>query len=130
MLSHGLFTIPREIGDHGKRLAALRVELEKLIRTFAPACIAVEKLFFTKNVKTAMRVGEARGVVMLVAGTLGIPVVEFTPNEIKVAVTGYGRAEKMQVQKMVKTLLALPELPSPDDVADALAVAYTGSLYA
>jgi len=83
----------------------------------------VEKLFFQKNVKTALSVGQARGVVLLALAQSDLPIGEYTPNEIKQAVTGYGSAGKSQVQEMVKMLLGLPERPKPDDAADALGVA-------
>lgn len=107
------------------RLAYIRKELVRLITAAKPDVIAVEKLFFQKNVKTALIVGEARGVVMLCVGEAGIALREFTPLEVKQAVTGYGRAEKGQVQRMLKVLLGLGTVPKQDDAADALAVAYT-----
>ena len=85
--------------------------------------MAVEQLFFCKNVKTALAVGQARGVVILAAGQRGIPIQEFTPLQIKLALSGYGKAEKRQVQAMVKAVLKLSVLPTPDDAADALAAA-------
>ncbi|HAY85723.1 MAG TPA: crossover junction endodeoxyribonuclease RuvC, partial [Chloroflexi bacterium] len=84
---------------------------------------AVEKLFFQKNVKTALSVGQARGVVLLSLAQANLPIGEYTPNEIKQAVTGYGSADKRQMQEMVKLLLGLEQRPKPDDAADALAVA-------
>jgi crossover junction endodeoxyribonuclease RuvC len=83
----------------------------------------VERLFFNRNVQTAFAVGQARGVVLLTAAEHGLPVHEYGPSEVKIAVTGYGRAEKAQVQRMVQTVLGLATLPRPDDAADALAVA-------
>ena len=86
----------------------------------------MEKLFFQRNVSTAIAVGRgARGVVMLAIAEAGLDVAEYTPNEVKQAVAGYGSAEKRQVQEMVRTLLGLPEIPKPDDAADALAIAIT-----
>ena len=85
----------------------------------------MEKLFFQRNVSTALAVGQARGVVLLAIAEAGREVAEYTPNEIKQAVVGYGSADKRQVQEMVRTLLGLPEIPKPDDAADALAVAIT-----
>jgi crossover junction endodeoxyribonuclease RuvC len=87
--------------------------------------MVVEKLFFAKNVTTAMTVSQARGVILLVATQHGVPIAEYTPLQIKQALTGYGRAEKHQIQEMVKVLLALTEIPKPDDCADALAAALT-----
>ena len=106
-----------------ERLGKLHREVKALIKKHKPDCVAVEKLFFGANVKTVMSVGQARGVVLLAASEAGIPVAEYTPLEVKIAATGYGRADKHQVQQMVKTLLKLKEIPKPDDAADALAVA-------
>lgn len=105
------------------RLEIVNIELNKIIKKYCPGLIAVEELFFCKNVKTALVVGHARGVVLLTAKQNNIPTVEFTPLQVKQAVSTYGRAEKIQVQKMVKLLLNLKEIPQPDDAADALAVA-------
>lgn len=105
------------------RLNSLNKELEKIIKKYRPDLIAVEQLFFCKNVKTALVVGQARGVILLSAKQSGVKTVEFTPLQIKQAVSSYGKASKMQVQKMVKILLDLKEIPKPDDAADALAVA-------
>ncbi|MFH0987888.1 MAG: crossover junction endodeoxyribonuclease RuvC, partial [Parcubacteria group bacterium] len=85
--------------------------------------IAIEDLFFAKNAKTAIKVGQARGVIILTAVQANIPIVEYTPLQVKQAIASYGRAEKKQVQLMVKTLLNLKEIPKPDDAADALAIA-------
>jgi crossover junction endodeoxyribonuclease RuvC len=106
-----------------KRLSQLYVELKKIIKKYQPHVVAVEKLFFNKNSKTAMAVGQARGMALLAAAEMGIPVTEYSPMEVKVAVTGYGLAEKQQVQKMVQNIFKLKEAPKPDDAADALAVA-------
>jgi crossover junction endodeoxyribonuclease RuvC len=105
------------------RLLAIHTRLAALLRRLGPDCVAIENLFFATNVKSALRLGHARGVAMLAAVESGVPVVEYTPAEIKRAVVGYGRAEKHQVQRMVKLILGLPEVPSPHDAADALAVA-------
>jgi len=109
--------------DMAERLETINQELNKIIQKYEPSLIAVEQLFFCKNVKTALIVGQARGVVLLTAKQNQVPLVEFTPLQIKQAVSSYGQASKMQVQKMVKLLLGLNELPKPDDAADALAVA-------
>lgn len=106
-----------------KRLQRLYVGVVDLVLAYKPDVIAVEELFFGRNVTTAIHVGQARGIVLLAAADNGIPVREFTPMQVKMAVTGYGRADKQQVQAMVRTLLGLREAPKPDDVADALAVA-------
>jgi crossover junction endodeoxyribonuclease RuvC len=113
-----------------ERLQILHRELNDIIRRYNPEQFAIEELFFNKNARTALAVGHARGVAMLAASSSGIPVFEYTPLQVKQAVTGFGRAAKTQVQYMVKTILALPEAPTPDDVADALAVAIChGQLY-
>jgi crossover junction endodeoxyribonuclease RuvC len=105
------------------RLLELHAQLTKLLALHAPETAAVESLFFQKNVRTAISVGQARGAALLALAQRGIPVGEYTPLEVKQAVTGYGGAEKRQVQVMVRTLLGLADLPKPDDAADALAVA-------
>lgn len=105
------------------RLKAIHNELTAIIEQYNPQSIAIEELFFNRNVSTAMTVGQARGVVILTGVLADLDVSEYTPLQVKEAVTGYGRAEKIQVQQMVKTLLGLVEIPRPDDAADALAVA-------
>jgi crossover junction endodeoxyribonuclease RuvC len=105
------------------RLEILSCELTKIIKKYQPETIAVEQLFFCKNVKTALVVGHARGVVLLTAKQCGANLCEYTPLQVKQAVSAYGKASKLQVQKMVKLLLNLKELPQPDDAADALAAA-------
>lgn len=108
-----------------ERLLLLHQDLTQLIAQYHPDTYAVEKLFFQRNVSTAMAVGQARGVVLLSIAEVGGEVAEYTPNEVKQAVAGYGSADKRQVQEMVRTLLGLPEIPRPDDAADALAIAIT-----
>ena len=105
------------------RLKAIYDELTALIEQYKPQAIAVEELFFNKNVSSAILVGQARGVVILTGVLADLELSEYTPLQVKEAVTGYGRAEKIQVQQMVKTLLGLADIPRPDDAADALAVA-------
>ncbi len=105
------------------RLAALATELEALIEQIRPAAVAVERVFFQTNVRTAMSVGQASGLALALAARAGIEVCEYTPNEVKSAVAGYGAAGKAQVQDMVMRLLRLPARPSPPDAADALALA-------
>ena len=109
--------------DEAQRLVSLHLQLQGLIDRHSPTEAAVERLFFQKNVSTAMQVGQARGVILLTLHQAGLPIGEYSPQDIKIAVTGYGAAEKSQMQRMVKTLLTMPELPQPDDAADALAVA-------
>ena len=105
------------------KLLAIHRQLAALIQAHRPDSVAVESLFHAVNVRSALKLGHARGVAMLAAVEAGVPIVEYTPAEIKRAVVGYGRAEKTQVQQMVKLLLGLPAVPSPHDAADALAVA-------
>ena len=105
------------------RLARIHAELSSLLATCRPDCVAIENLFHAMNVRSALKLGHARGVAMLAAVEAGCEVVEYTPAEIKRAVVGYGRAEKQQVGQMVKLLLGLSAAPSPHDAADALAVA-------
>jgi crossover junction endodeoxyribonuclease RuvC len=105
------------------RLAQVHQEISKLIKEFSPSRMAIEELFFFKNQKTAMDVGQARGVILLCAVESKLPVDEYTPLQVKQAMTGYGRAEKEQMQKLVAMLLGLKEEIKSDDAADALAVA-------
>jgi crossover junction endodeoxyribonuclease RuvC len=105
------------------RLLLIHEAVDDLIATHRPAAVAVERVFFNKNVQTAFAVGQARGVILLAAAQHALPVYEYGPHEVKIAVTGYGRAEKAQVQRMVQALLGLDSLPRPDDAADALAIA-------
>ena len=112
----GKATFPEKLLNIHTRLAALLIECR-------PDCVAIENVFHAINARTALKLGHARGVAMLAAVEAGMQVSEYTPAEIKRAVTGYGRAEKPQVQQMVKMLLGLPQVPSPHDAADALAVA-------
>jgi len=106
-----------------ERLGKIHKELTLLIKKEKPDIVAVEDIFFFKNLKTVIKVSQARGVILLTAAKMKIPISEYTPLQIKLAITSYGRAEKIQVQKMVKALLNLKEIPRPDDAADALATA-------
>lgn len=106
-----------------KRLLMLYHQLKELILLHRPDSAAVEKLFFQRNVTTAIHVGEARGVILLSLAEAGVPVAEYNPMQVKQAVAGYGGAGKAQVQQMVRALLSLDEIPKPDDAADALAIA-------
>jgi crossover junction endodeoxyribonuclease RuvC len=99
--------------------------LSHLFEEYHPDAFAIEELFFNTNAKTALIVGQARGVVILSAAMKGIPVAVYTPLQVKIAITGYGRAEKAQIGQMVKVILKLPSIPKPDDTADALAIALT-----
>lgn len=106
-----------------KRLKIVYDEISLLLDKHKPDALAIEELFFNKNVKTAITIGQARGAQILAAVNKGIEVYEYTPLQVKQGVVGYGRADKRQIQEMVKILLNLEEIPKPDDVADALAVA-------
>jgi crossover junction endodeoxyribonuclease RuvC len=106
-----------------ERLQRIYQELTALIEDRQPTAVAVEELFFSKNVRTALSVGQARGVALLAAANAGLPIHEYTPLQVKQAIVGYGRATKDQVQQMVRMLLALDSVPQPDDAADAIAVA-------
>ena len=106
-----------------ERLRELAEELDLVIADLRPSVVVVERVLFQANARTAMAVGQASGLALLTAARRGLPVVEYSPNEVKQAVAGYGAAGKGQVQAMVKALLALPEIPEPPDVADALALA-------
>jgi crossover junction endodeoxyribonuclease RuvC len=105
------------------RLLEIHQQLNQILLLHRPDCAAVEKLFFQRNITTAIAVGQARGVILLSLAEQNIPVGEYTPNEIKQSVTGYGAADKKQVQEMIRTILCLKEIPKPDDAADALAIA-------
>lgn len=116
-------TSPKD--DVPTRLLQIHKKISTIIQEYTPDFIAIEELFFNTNAKTAMVVGQARGVAMLTAAEHNIPVSVYTPLQVKIAITGYGRAEKSQIGHMVKTLLKLKEIPKPDDTADALAIALT-----
>ena len=106
-----------------ERLLAIHREVTELIRAYAPDAVAIEALFFGRNVTTALTVGQARGVVLLAAAQAGLPIFEYKPAEVKQALSGYGGADKRQMQEMVRIMLGLDEIPRPDDAADAAAVA-------
>ena len=108
-----------------ERLQMLFNKLQLIITQEKPQTLAIEELFFNTNAKTALIVGQARGVMLLIAAQHNIPVAIYTPLQVKIAITGYGRAEKSQIGQMVKVLLKLPTIPKPDDTADALAIALT-----
>lgn len=122
IIAYGSIKTKKEAGS-AERLKQIASQLDKIIKKYKPNFAAVEELFFCKNIKTGIAVGQARGVIILTIIKNKLPVAEFTPLQVKQAVTGYGRAEKGQVQQMVKTILNLKEAPKPDDAADGLAVA-------
>jgi len=123
VVDYGVVTTPKEC-TLPERLRQLEDGVKELIESFRPDNIAIEELFFSKNITTGIPVAEARGVILLTAvKSLGDEVYEYTPNQIKQAITGYGSADKIQMQHMIQALLRLKRIPRPDDAADALAVA-------
>ncbi|MES2630582.1 MAG: crossover junction endodeoxyribonuclease RuvC [Patescibacteria group bacterium] len=124
LVDAGVITTPAHT-PHDERLEDIYNGLTEIVKSTKPDAYSVEKLFFTKNVTTAMTVAEARGVALLVARQHKIPIAEYTPPQIKQTITGYGKADKKQVQEMVRLQLGLKEVPKPDDCADALAAAIT-----
>lgn len=122
IVTYGSITTPKD-KEYSKRLKKIYDEICKLIESFKPTIMAIEELFFCRNVKSALNVGQARGVIILAGSKKNIEVREYTPLQIKQAITGFGRANKNQVQEMVKLLLNLKYCPCPDHAADALAAA-------
>jgi crossover junction endodeoxyribonuclease RuvC len=121
-LDYGIIqTSPKQ--SVGERLIQINSDLNEIIKKYKPEMAAVESLFFFKNLKTAMPVSQARGVIIYTLSKKNVPFIELTPLQAKTSVTGYGKATKNQVQKMVQNLLSLEKLPKPDDAADALAIA-------
>jgi crossover junction endodeoxyribonuclease RuvC len=127
MVDAGVIRTPAK-QDDAIRLQTIFDELTDIITETKPQQMSVEKLFFAKNVTTAMTVAQARGVVLLCGKQAGLEIFEYTPLQIKQALTGYGRAEKKQIQEMVRVVLQLKDIPKPDDCADALAAAITHSM--
>ncbi len=122
LLDYGVVTTPAN-SDLEKRLYTIYQELKELIEKHQPQFLAVEELFFNTNAKTALSVGHARGVILLLGAMMGLEVFSYTPLQVKQSVVGYGRAEKKQIQEMVKLILNMEKIPKPDDAADAIAVA-------
>lgn len=122
LLQYGVITTPAGI-PLSQRLVQIDRDMEQLIRQFKPDEMAVEELFFSKNITTGIAVAHGRGVILLAAEKLGVPVFEYTPMQVKQAVVGYGAAQKRQVMLMTQRLLGMKEVPKPDDAADALAIA-------
>ena len=121
-LAYGALRLEPDL-PHPDRLALIGARLRELIGEFRPEVLALEGVFMAENAQSALKLGQVRGAVMLTAAQEGVPVVEISPAEVKAAVTGYGRAEKTQVQKMVQAILGLPKPPTPHDASDALALA-------
>ena len=129
VISYGAIITKPQDGDTARRLQIIYQELDELITSFEPDVAAVEELFFGRNTTTAIKVGQARGVILLALANAGLPVAEYSPPKIKESVSGYGNASKQQVQFMVQSILNLEEVPKPDDAADGLAVALTHYQY-
>ena len=126
VLTYGSIKTPKS-EELSRRLSSLHQQLLKLIEKYQPQTAVVEQLFFCTNIKTAMTVGQARGVILLSLTNKGITIIEPTPLQVKQGITGYGKADKRQVQQMLKNILKLKNIPQPDDAADALAMAVYGS---
>ena len=123
-IAHGCFLTAKDL-PMATRLNQIAKQLREVLRQYTPDIVAIEDLYFAKNVTTAITVAQARGVLMQTVANLNLPVEHYTPLQVKQALTGYGKADKPQMQKMVKLQLGLAEIPSPDDAADALAIAIT-----
>ncbi len=124
IITYGCFETSSKM-EETERLSQINTFISDLVHQYQPDAIAIEQLFFAANVRTAMSVGQARGVIVMAASTTGVPLTSYTPLQVKQAISGYGKADKKQIQMMVKTLLKLPTIPQPDDAADALAIALT-----
>ncbi|MEN6325678.1 MAG: crossover junction endodeoxyribonuclease RuvC [Syntrophomonas sp.] len=122
LVDYGTIRTPSTM-EMALRLCAINKGMNQLLQEFSPDVVVIEQLFFQKNTKTAITVAQSRGVILMTAAAAGYPVAEYTPLQVKQAVVGYGKAEKKQVQLMVQQLLAMKNLPKPDDAADALAIA-------
>lgn len=122
LVKYGVITTPAGIPIQS-RLMDIERDMNELLDTFRPDCLAIEELFFNTNVTTAINVAQARGVILLSAAKHGVPIYEYTPLQVKQAVVGYGRAEKKQVMDMTMRLLCIEQRPKPDDAADAIAIA-------
>ena len=127
-VTYGTVTTPAGLAME-KRLLMLHEQLGQIIDQYQPDQVAVEELFFNQNITTGITVGQARGVILLTCAEREVPIFEYTPLEVKQALVGYGRADKKQIQQMVKTFLGLTEIPKPDDAADGLAIAICHTHY-
>lgn len=125
-IAYGTLTTDKSMSV-GQRLVAIANGTRTILKEYTPDMVSVEKLFFASNQTTAMTVSQARGVLLMIIEEQGLPTVEYTPLQVKLALTGYGRADKKQVQEMTKLLLKLPGIPKPDDAADALAIAMSAA---
>ena len=122
VIDYGVITTPKEM-QFNERLEVIYHSMNKIIETFSPDEVAIEELYFNNNITTGIKVAEARGIILLAFQQHRLPIYEYTPQDIKLALTGTGRADKSQMQFMVKTLLHLQKVPRPDDAADAVAIA-------
>lgn len=122
-IGYGVITTPKE-HDAGERLKEIADDVRTLLRQYRPEVMAIETLFFSKNVTTGLKVAEVRGVLLMLAAEAGLNIVEVKPNEVKMALTGYGKADKRQMQEMVRAVFKLKKAPKVDDAADALAIAW------
>lgn len=122
-ITHGCIMTSREDTSAGVRLNHLYAGLKEVIEKYSPDGAAIEKLFFSKNITSAMGVAEVRGIILLICEQEQVPVTEYTPNQVKQAITGSGRADKKQVQEMIRRLLQMQDIPRPDDAADGLSIA-------
>ena len=122
VVDYGAIQVPRGLST-GEKLEVIFLELNRVIEESGPTAVAVEEIFFAHNVRSTLLLGQARGVALLAAAQAGLPVYEYAPLQVKQAVVGYGRASKRQLQEVLKLLLELPQVPEPEDAADALAVA-------
>ncbi|MBU4315495.1 crossover junction endodeoxyribonuclease RuvC [Patescibacteria group bacterium] len=125
-LNHGVIITDPGL-DFEQRLLEIGRNVEEIIEKFAPQVLALEELFFAKSTTTALQVAEVRGMIQYISAKKGIEIVGVKPNEVKMAVTGYGAADKHQMQEMIKNIFHLSDIPKPDDAADALAIAWTGA---
>ena len=122
LMGYGAVTTNKDM-PFNERLTKIYDDITELLEKFKPDAVSIERLYFNTNQKTAIDVAQARGVIVLAVEKAGIPIFEYTPLQVKQSVAGYGRADKAQVQRMVKSLLSLSAVPKPDDTADALAIA-------
>ena len=125
-ISYGLISTNR-IDPKPLRIKQIYEDVCKLIGVYKPDAISIETIIFAKNVKTALIISEVRGVFLLISALVNIPLVEFTPLEVKMTITGYGRSNKSQIERAVQMILSLSEIPKPDDVSDALSIAICGA---
>lgn len=126
LIECGCITTSKHLPDPA-RLSEIKSDLDKLIKAYKPQVMGVESLFFASNAKTVMKVGQARGVIMLAGQEAKLKIIDITPLQVKISATGYGRAEKKQVQDMIMKIFKLKKIPKPDDAADAVAIAWAAS---